>query len=60
MERADEENREEAIRLTHARLDHILVLGLPFYHGLYSRKTSIFGPKGTKSRIARLFDGVFH
>lgn len=62
MERAARENgsakQAVTICLTHTHLDHIQ--GLPFYSGLYSGKTLIYGPKGTDAQLSRLFDGVFH
>lgn len=58
MEGANGEGKETTILLSHAHLDHIQ--GLPFYSGLYSGKTIIYGPKGIRAQIARLFDGAFH
>lgn len=62
MERAARKNGKvkeaTTICLTHTHLDHIQ--GLPFYSGLYTGKTLIYGPKGTEAQLNRLFDGVFH
>lgn len=46
------------ICLTHLHLDHIQ--GLPFYTPLYQGKTVVYGPKGTKEQLKKLFDGAFH
>lgn len=45
------------ICLSHAHLDHIQ--GLPFYAPLYSGRTVLYAPEGTKEQLGRLFDGVF-
>lgn len=57
-ERIKEKNKPAAIFLTHAHLDHIQ--GLPFFSGIYSDKTIIYGPKGISSQIMTLFDSGFH